>query len=76
MTQKRIAVRVAPDGTVTAETIGFKGAACLDSVGLLEDLLEATAVDSRFTRDYDAIAEASPVRTAVDETETVHDQAW
>ena len=43
---------VAPDGTVTAETIGFTGSACLSQIGVLEDLLEATTVRSAFTDEY------------------------
>lgn len=47
-----IQVRIAPDGTVTAETMGMTGPKCLDYVDVLEDLLQATAVQSAFTSDY------------------------
>lgn len=45
-------VRVGPDGVVTAETHNVTGSACLDYVAVLEDLLEATTVDSGYTADY------------------------
>ncbi|GAA2602855.1 hypothetical protein GCM10010399_37000 [Dactylosporangium fulvum] len=51
---KRIVVTVAADGTVTAETLGILGPACLDYVTVLEDLLEARAVQSAFTADHTA----------------------
>ncbi|RBY84318.1 DUF2997 domain-containing protein [Blastococcus sp. TF02A-26] len=45
-------VRIGADGTVVAETHGITGTACLDYVSLLENLLEATTVDSTYTADY------------------------
>jgi hypothetical protein len=51
--REQIVVRVAPDGTVSAGTVGIKGAKCLDYVAVLEDLLEATTTSSAFTAEYD-----------------------
>ncbi|MDG4785621.1 DUF2997 domain-containing protein [Micromonospora sp. WMMD1102] len=48
-----IVVTVATDGTVSAETVGLTGAACLDYIGILEDLLEARTVRSAYTAEYD-----------------------
>ena len=45
-------VTVGPDGVVSAETRNVTGAACLDYVAVLEDLLQASAVDSNYTADY------------------------
>ena len=45
-------VTVAADGVVTAETRNVMGAACLDYVAVLEDLLSAATVDSSYTADY------------------------
>lgn len=50
--EQQIVVRIAPDGSVEAETKGVKGDACLDSIQLLEDLLEARTVASSFTSEY------------------------
>ena len=47
--KRALKVSVAPDGTITAETIGFTGSTCLSQIGALEDLLEATTVRSAFT---------------------------
>lgn len=52
MAREQIIVRVAPDGAVHAETKGMKGPKCLDSIQLLEDLLEAQATASAFTSGY------------------------
>lgn len=50
---RRIVVRVDRDGAITAETQGIRGPDCLDSIALLEELLEATTTHSTFTADYD-----------------------
>lgn len=50
--REQIVVRVGPDGTISAETLGMKGAKCLDYVTVLEDLLEASATSSAFTAEY------------------------
>ena len=50
--RRALKVSVAPDGTVTAETIGFTGSACLCQIGVLEELHEATTVRSAFTDEY------------------------
>ena len=50
--RRALKVSVAPDGTVTAETIGFTGSACLSQIGVLEDLLVAPAGRSAFTDEY------------------------
>ncbi|QAY63191.1 DUF2997 domain-containing protein [Xylanimonas allomyrinae] len=49
---QQVVVSVATDGTVTAHTVGIKGSACVDSIGVLEDLLDAATVSSEFTREY------------------------
>lgn len=50
--KRTLKVVVAPDGTITAETIGFTGTACLSQISLLEDILEASTVQSAFTKEY------------------------
>jgi hypothetical protein len=51
---RRLQIRVAPDGSITAETLGYTGQECLDAIGVLEDLLDATTTSSRFTAGYTA----------------------
>lgn len=48
----QIVVRVAADGSITAQTRGVTGTACLDYIAVLEDMLEATTTDSAYTEDY------------------------
>jgi hypothetical protein len=52
MIQKRIQINVGSDGNIKAETLGINGAKCLDYVSVLEDLLDAQSVESKFTADY------------------------
>jgi len=49
---RRIRIDVSPDGNVKAETLGILGQKCLDYVSVLEDMLEAEAVQSSFNSDY------------------------
>jgi hypothetical protein len=48
----RIIVRIGRDGTISAETKGMRGQRCLDSIQVLEDLLDAETVSSAFTNEY------------------------
>lgn len=48
----RLSVTLRRDGTVSAHTLDVTGVACLDSVALLEDLLDGTIVHSELTSDY------------------------
>lgn len=59
MTNEQIVVRIDPDGQVHAETIGMKGQKCLDTITLLEELLDAQATSSAFTREYYEISNTS-----------------
>ena len=59
--REQIIVRVATDGAVHAETKGMKGPKCLDSIQLLEDLLEAQATTSSFTSEYTEITSTTTI---------------
>ena len=64
----RIVVRVAPDGSVVAETHDLVGPACLDQIAVLEELLGARTESSAFTADYDrTTAPATQVQEVRDE---------
>lgn len=52
MASEQVVLRIGPDGSIQAETKGIKGPKCLDSIELLEDLLDARATASAFTSDY------------------------
>jgi hypothetical protein len=58
--QTELHVRVAADGTVSAETHNVTGAKCLDYIGLLENLLGANTVQSSYTADYYRTTTAEP----------------
>jgi hypothetical protein len=49
---EQVVVRISRDGAILAETKGMKGPKCLETIELLEDLLEAQAVASSFTKEY------------------------
>jgi hypothetical protein len=53
MDEPRIVVTVAGDGTVSAETVGVTGAACLDYIAVLEELLDARTVHSAYTAEFE-----------------------
>lgn len=55
MSRRRIVVTLGRDGTVRAETRGILGGECIEAIPLLEDLLEAEAIDSSLTADYYAV---------------------
>lgn len=63
---KRIKVEISADGNVKAETLGIFGQKCLDYVAILEDMLEAEAIQSSFNGDYtkseDAITDQQGVK--------------
>ena len=66
MSAEQIVVRVASDGQVHAETKGIKGPKCLDSIQLLEDLLEAQSISSSFTHEYNESANLSTIEDVND----------
>jgi hypothetical protein len=49
---KQIKIHIRPDGQVQAETYGIKGKACIDYIKVLEELLDAEAVESSYKPEY------------------------
>lgn len=49
MNQKQIKLKIFPDGQVQAEVLGFKGKKCADYISILEQMLDAEAIDSKWT---------------------------
>lgn len=70
----RYVIRLERDGTVRAHTEGVTGPACMGALPMLEDLLEATVVDSAFTADYQADAATRRTAQTTDSTR-LKDQA-
>ena len=52
MSQKKIKLRISPDGQVQAEILGFQGKKCTDYISVLEQMLDAEATDSDWTAEY------------------------
>ena len=65
---EHIVVRVMPDGAVHAETKNMKGTRCLESIELLEDLLDAATLTSAFTPEY----HESTHTTTTEEADELH----
>lgn len=49
---KKIQIRIFPDGTIQADIHGIKGERCTDYIKILEDILEAKTVDSDYTPEF------------------------
>lgn len=49
---KQIKLKIFPDGQVQAEVLGFRGKKCTDYISILEQLLDAEAIDSERTPEY------------------------
>ncbi|GAB1354404.1 DUF2997 domain-containing protein [Erysipelotrichia bacterium] len=49
---KRIRIQIFADGKVLAEVQGVKGSKCTDYIQLLEDILAAETVGSKYTSEY------------------------
>lgn len=52
MIEKKIVIKILPDGQVQAEVSGVPGKACLDYISLIEALTEAKTVDTQLTDEY------------------------
>ncbi|MCM3409694.1 DUF2997 domain-containing protein [Metabacillus litoralis] len=52
MEDKQIKIKITEDGNIFAETVGIKGKECLQYIELLEELLDAESIDSKFTQEY------------------------
>ena len=61
---KRIKIQVFPDGRIQADIQGIKGKKCTDYIRVLEEILEAEAVDSAYTPEY-----YEPEKVILDEVE-------
>lgn len=50
--EKKIYIRIFPDGKISAETIGIKGKECTKYIKIIEDLLSAESYESSYTNEY------------------------
>ncbi|MGM8214593.1 DUF2997 domain-containing protein [Bacillaceae bacterium W0354] len=49
---KKLRFEILPTGEIRVKTLGVKGEECLDYVALVEKLVDAKTVDSKFTEEY------------------------
>ena len=49
---KRIKLQIFSDGRIQADIQGIKGKKCTDYIHILEEILDAEAVDSSYTPEY------------------------
>ncbi len=49
---KQITIKIAPDGIITADTINMHGEECQKYISILEELLDAVAVDSSYKEEF------------------------
>lgn len=52
MKKREIVITIDESGTISAETHGIKGEACLDYIEVLEEMLNAKTLDSNLTDEY------------------------
>lgn len=50
--REQVAITIGLDGSIQAETIGYQGSRCLNTISLIEDLLEAETIDSQYKKDF------------------------
>lgn len=60
MMSEKIQIRIFPDGRVMAETLGIKGEKCTDVIPLLEQLLNAEAVEAEYTEEFYEVVQVQP----------------
>ena len=49
---KQITIKIAPDGIITADTINMHGEECQKYISILEELLNAVAIDSSYKKEF------------------------
>ena len=67
MGSEQVIIRITSDGSIHAETLGIKGPKCLDTIALLEDMLQAQTVTSSFTREYEDSQTTTEITVEVDD---------
>ena len=52
MTEKKLKIKLLPDGSIEMTTVGIKGKKCVDYVKLLEELTDSKTRKQEFTPEY------------------------
>ncbi|MEH7354004.1 DUF2997 domain-containing protein [Neobacillus drentensis] len=61
--EEKIQIRIFPDGRIKAETLGIKGEKCTDYILILENLLNAQAVQAEYTKEFYETEQVSQQQT-------------
>lgn len=71
MGKKYLEIRLKPDGSIQVETHGVKGKACLQYIGMMENMIGGRVVDSDYTGEYYESDNAEAVIIKTEEKEMV-----
>ena len=52
MSDKKMKIRLLPNGEIQMETIGVKGKKCLDYIEVSKKLVDAKITDTQFSQEY------------------------
>ena len=52
MSDKKLKIKLLPNGEIQMETLGVKGKKCLDYIDVLKKLVDAKVIDTKLTREY------------------------
>lgn len=52
MSDKKLKIKLLPNGEIHMETIGVKGKKCLDYIDVLKKLVAANVIDTKLTKEY------------------------
>ena len=65
---KKIQIKICPNGTIEAKTLGIRGKKCTDYISVLEKLLEAKTHSTSYTDEY-YMSEVITNETVIKESE-------
>ena len=52
MSDKKLKIKLLPNGEIQMETIGVKGKKCLDYIDVLKKLVDVNIKDTQFSQEY------------------------
>ena len=52
MSDKKLKIKLLPNGEIQMETVGVKGKKCLDYIDVLKKLVDVKITDTQFSQEY------------------------
>ncbi len=52
MSDKKLKIKLLPNGEIHMETVGVKGKKCLDYIDVLKKLVDAKVIDTKLSKEY------------------------